>query len=263
MNLTISLAQLHIQLGRTEENLASARKQIISAAEGGSNLILLPELWSTGFDLNNSRRLAQENHALLPEINRLAGQLSIAIGGSLLLEEDGKVYNSFILFSPNVAQPAYYHKIHLFRLMDENRFLSPGSQPVTTDTGWGQAGLAVCYDLRFPELFRWYAAAGASLILLVGEWPLQRINHWQALTRARAIENQCFVLAVNCVGETGGTQFGGRSVAITPWGEALVEGSQSDPQLLQAELDLSLVDQVRQAIPVFEDRRPDIFLKPG
>lgn len=259
MNLTISLAQIHIRLGLPGENLLAARELIAQAAGLGSRLILLPELWTTGYDLPNSRRLAQENRLLLPEIARLANQYSISIGGSLLLEENERVYNSFLLFSPGIDQPFIYHKIHLFRPMEEDRFLAPGNQPGTVDIGWGQAGLAVCYDLRFPELFRRYAVAGASLLFIVAEWPLQRISHWQVLLRARAIENQCFVLAVNCVGETGGTVFGGRSAVVTPWGETQVEGTQTGSHLLSASLDLELINQARKAIPVFDDRRPDIY----
>jgi omega-amidase len=118
--------------------------------------------------------------------------------------------------------------------------------------------MTICYDLRFPELFRRYALAGARLILVPAEWPHPRRAHWQTLLRARAIENQCFVAACNRVGITGNSTFFGASAVIDPWGEALVEGGETE-LILTATIDLSLVDTVRKRIPVFEDRRPELY----
>ena len=259
MNLTISLAQIHILLGRPQENLAQGKSLIEEAARGGSQLILLPELWTTGYDLSNAHNLSQENRALLPEIARLSNECSIAIGGSLMLEQEGKIYNTFLLYSPGNNDPAAYQKIHLFRLMQEDLWLTPGDHLQTVQAAWGQAGLAICYDLRFPEMFRRYSLEGASLLLLSAEWPLRRIAHWQTLLRARSIENQCFVAAVNCVGEIGGETFGGSSAIFSPWGETLVEGNSNQPGLLTATLDMAQVEKIRQTIPVFKDRRVDLY----
>ena len=149
-----------------------------------------------------------------------------------------------------------YRKIHLFRLFDEHLWLGEGESPTALDSPWGVTGLSICYDLRFPELFRHYAVKDqAKLILLCAEWPLARVEHWRALLKARAIENQTYVAATNACGETGGTAFGGHSMVIDPWGQVLIEGGE-DEALLSAEIDLDEVDRVRQAIPVFEDRRP-------
>jgi omega-amidase len=259
MNLTISLAQIHIQLGQPQANLAQASSLIQEAARGGSQLILLPELWSTGYDLSNGHALSAENLELLNEISRLSNDCSITIGGSVMLEKEGKIYNTFLLYSPGVKEPVVYQKIHLFRLMQEDAWLAPGDHLQTVQAEWGQAGLAICYDLRFPEMFRSYALQGAGLLLLSAEWPLRRVMHWQTLLRARSIENQCFVAAVNCVGETGGETFGGSSAILSPWGETLVEGSTDQPGLLTATLDMSQVEKVRQTIPVFKDRREDLY----
>jgi predicted amidohydrolase len=122
-------------------------------------------------------------------------------------------------------------------------------------------GLTICYDLRFPELFRRYALAGAKLIFVPAEWPHPRLMHWQTLLRARAIENQLFVVACNRVGVVGKTHFCGHSAVIDPWGETIVEGDESE-MLLTAEIDLGLVDDVRQRIPIFADRRPEIYAAP-
>jgi len=259
MNLTVSLAQLQVRLGQPQANLAQARPLIEEASRAGSQLILLPELWTTGYDLPHARELARENQALLGELAQLSNERSIAIGGSLLLEHGGSIYNTFVYYSPGNPGPVVYRKVHLFRLMQEDAWLRAGYRLQTVDAAWGRAGLAICYDLRFPEMFRRYALDGARLLLLSAEWPLRRIAHWQTLLRARAIENQCFVAAANAVGETGGETFGGCSAIYSPWGDALVEGSLDQPGFLTAILDLEQVEKVRQAIPVFQDRRPEVY----
>ena len=131
-----------------------------------------------------------------------------------------------------------YRKIHLFRLFDEHKWLGEGEAPTMMDLPWGRAGLSICYDLRFPELFRRYAVEhGAELILICAEWPLVRVEHWRALLIARAIENQCFVAATNSCGDTGGTVFGGHSMIVDPWGAVIAEAGE-DESLVTAEVDL-------------------------
>jgi len=142
--------------------------------------------------------------------------------------------------------------------MDEEKWLAPGEKLELVESDWGLTGLGVCYDLRFPELFRHYALRGARLVLLPAEWPARRAYHWQTLLRARAIENQMFLAGCNRVGESKGEVFGGGSAVIDPWGEAVVEGGSAET-LLTAEIDLDQVDTVRSRIPVFKDRRPEIY----
>jgi predicted amidohydrolase len=151
-----------------------------------------------------------------------------------------------------------YSKVHLYRLMDEDKYLTAGDRPTVIDLPWGAAGLAICYDLRFPELFRKYALAGARMVILPAEWPRPRLAHWRTLLRARAIENQMFVIACNRVGETPGDHFPGHSAIVDPWGKAIVEGAEGE-ELLTAEIDLEEVIRFRELIPVFEDRRPDLY----
>jgi predicted amidohydrolase len=119
-------------------------------------------------------------------------------------------------------------------------------------------GLAICYDLRVPELFRRYALEGAKIVIIPAEWPIARIEHWRALLIARAIENQCYVIAANAAGQTGDTVFGGHSMIVDPWGKIIIEGS-DEPNLLTVDIELDRVDEVREAIPVFEDRRPETY----
>lgn len=257
--LKLSLAQMDVALGQADKNFEQVRQWAAEAAEAGSSLIVFPELWSTGYDLENwPRHASRLGEGMFGQLAELAAEFKISIAGSILEVNNGKCYNTLALYDSDGRQQAVYRKLHLFRLMDEEKWLAPGENSVLVNAEWGRTGLAICYDLRFTELFRKYALGGAKLVLLPAEWPSRRTAHWQTLMRARAIENQMFVVAVNRVGESKGEHFGGKSAVIDPWGEAVVEGDDT-PQLLHAEIDIALVDDVRKRIPVFEDRRPDVY----
>jgi omega-amidase len=258
--VSISLAQMHLVLGQPIENLKCAVAWIEEAAKRGSSLILFPELWSTSYDLSNSSHYIEQNKELLTELSLQAKRNHIWIAGSLIQEQNHHFYNTLYIHSPEGTLSTEYSKIHLFRLMEEDHWLQAGNTLQTAPLPWGAAGLAICYDLRFPELFRQYALSGASSVLLPAEWPLRRIEHWKTLLRARAIEEQMFVIATNCVGLTGDEIFGGCSAVIDPWGETIIEGNSSEPELLTSEIDLDQVEKVRSTIPIFQDRRPDLYV---
>jgi omega-amidase len=257
--LNISLAQMNIALGDVARNFRRMQDWSAEAARRGSHLVVFPELWSTGYALDQAKELASVlNSGMFSQVTTVAQQNKIAVVGSILEKRGVEVANSAAMFTPNGRLMGVYRKIHLFRLFEEEKWLSPGNAPLSMDLPWGETGLAICYDLRFPELFRHYAVNGAKMIILPAEWPLARVEHWRALLIARAIENQCYIVATNAAGETGGTVFGGHSMIVDPWGKIVIEGGE-DPMLLTAEIDLDLVDDVRQRIPVFEDRRPDLY----
>lgn len=260
MKLNISLAQMDVKVGDPEVNFERAANWVEEAAARGSQLVLFPELWSSGYALEDWESLSSElDTGIFARISQLARQHKVAVAGSLLEKRNGKAYNTFALYGPGGERQASYSKVHLFRLMEEDRWLAAGDRLALVEAGWGLTGLAICYDLRFPEMFRRYALDGARLILLPAEWPARRIAHWQTLLRARAIENQVFVAAVNRVGESRGENFGGLSAVLDPWGDPVVEGGNREA-LLTAEIDLEQVDEVRRRIPVFEDRRPDVYI---
>ena len=257
---SISLGQMNVKLGRAADNLATAERLIAEAARRQSQLIILPELWSSGYDLENAAAQADElDQGLFAKLSELAARHRIAIVGSILERRGESVANSAPYYSADGRRLGVYRKIHLFRLFDEDKWLVAGDALTALDLPWGTTALTICYDLRFPELYRRCAVEhGAKLILVCAEWPLIRLAHWRTLLMARAIENQCFVAAVNACGETGGAVFGGHSMVIDPWGEVVVEAGQAE-QLLTVEIDLDEADRVRQMIPVFEDRRPGAY----
>ena len=138
--------------------------------------------------------------------------------------------------------------------------MGAGEHLVMAQTPWGAVGLSICYDLRFPEMFRPYAVAGSYLTLIVAEWPERRVQHWSKLLQARAIENQMFVAGVNKVGESMGVKLGGCSAIVDPWG-IIRQGGGDDEVILRAELDLAEVKTARKRFPALADRKD--WLNPG
>ena len=260
MNLRISLAQMDISQGKPDENLAKARQMTERAAKQSADIVVLPELWSTGYDLENAAAYSTPtDRGIFAEMSSLAGEYDIHVLGSCLsLLGPDRFGNTAAFFGSGGEMLGEYTKIHLFRLMDEHKYLSAGAHMTIVETRWGKAGLAICYDLRFPELFRAYALADARIVFLPAEWPHPRLGHWQTLLRARAIENQIYVIACNRVGVSEDTHFCGHSCIIDPWGEVVAEAGE-DEELLTAEIDMDRVDQARARIPVFADRSPEAY----
>ena len=270
MKLTVSLGQFDVALGEPERNLETVTRLAAEAARRGSDVLVLPELWGTGYDLEHADRHATTlDDGLFARTAALAAQHELYILGSLLSRAEGekagsgrRARNTAVLFGPNGQAQGVYSKIHLFRLMDEDVYLAGGEAPALVEMAWGKVGLAICYDLRFPELFRTYALAGAQIVFLPSEWPHPRLAHWRTLLRARAIENQLYVVACNRVGNSKDTEFFGHSCIIDPWGETVIEGGEQE-MLLTAEVDIARVDAVRRRIPVFQDRRPALYALSG
>ncbi len=261
MELRVAIGQMDIALGDPAANLRTAQELAAQAADGGAELLLLPELWGSGYDLERAQELADElNTGLFAATASLARHHRLAICGSLL-EWDAttqRAYNTATLYDADGNLRGAYRKVHLIGLMDEDRYLGAGDAAPTFEFPWGRGALAICYDLRFPELFRRYALDGAGVVLLPSEWPAQRIAHWRTLLRARAIENQCFVVACNRVGADRANAFGGGSAAIDPRGETLAEAG-TDATLLFATLNLALIGEARAFMPIFRDRRPEVY----
>ncbi len=259
--LTIALAQIHLALGDAARNLATARAKIAEAKSRGADVIVLPELWSTAYDLEHAAAHGSALDAgMFAAIANVARENGIAIVGSLLEWRDGKVYNTATLFDASGRRLGMYRKLHLVPMLDEDKYLAAGGDAEIFDASFGKFALGVCYDLRFPELWRHYALGGARIAFLPAEWPLQRIQHWRTLVPARAIENQIFFVGCNRVGTSKDQTFGGNSMIVSPWGEILAQGDDREA-LLVAQIDLDMVDEVRSRVPVFRDRRSNIYAK--
>ncbi len=257
--VTVTLVQMDIRLGRPEENLRRGQAFVAEAARRGSDLVLFPELWTTGYALEEAPTLAAPlGEGAFAAMASWAREYGVWIAGSLLERWQDGFANTAVLVSPQGSTVGVYRKVHLFGLMEEDRYLKPGQEAQVWEVPWGKTALAICYDLRFPELFRRYALNGVDVVLLPAEWPRPRLHHWRTLVQARAIENQCFLLACNRVGESKGEVFGGHSMVVSPWGEVLLEAGEQEV-LLTVRLNLEDVAAARRRIPVFRDRRPEVY----
>ena len=259
--LTIALAQMAVAAEGGEANFRRATEMVAAAARSGAALVLLPELWGCGYSAAHFPACADALDAgLFARMAALAAAYRIAVGGSHVERRGGRLYNTFALYGPDGRRWGAYRKIHRFLPLGEG-VLAAGDAVGVVETPWGAAGLAVCYDLRFPEVFRVQRETGARLTLLVAAWPASRIAHWDALLRARAVENQVFVAAVNRAGAKGATRFGGHSVVLTPQGEVMAQAGE-DEALVLAEVDLSQADAYREAFPVWAHRCPQAYRLP-
>jgi omega-amidase len=260
--LQVCMIQIHIQMGQPDENYRKVSEQLRQAIRGAvkPDVILLPEMWNTGYALEHIEQLAdQQGERTKKLISDFCREHKVyVIAGSVADRIGGQVRNTTYVFDRTGTVVADYSKIHLFRLMNEEKHLTAGNHIGQFDLEGISAGMMICYDIRFPELTRKLALGGAKVAFISAEWPHPRLHHWRTLLMARAIENQMYIVACNRVGISGDTEFFGHSMIIDPWGEIVAEADEHEA-LVCAELDLAVVDQVRQRIPVFEDRRPQLY----
>ena len=258
--LKVALIQMDIELGKVEVNQSKALNLIHEASRLGAKVIALPELWTTGYDLKNIKALAYKSHdKTLRLLRELAEMLKINIFTGSIAEFDGdNIYNTAYYINSEGHILNKYRKIHLFKLMDEHKYLSSGTELKVFQTESFKAGTMICYDIRFPELARKLSIDGATILFIPAEFPEPRKNHWRILNMARAIENQVYVVAINRVGQDQNSIFFGSSMIIDPWGEIIAEGG-SDEEILIADIDLTLVDKVRHSMPAMKDRKPEYY----
>ena len=253
--MKVASLQLEVVENNKEATIERAKEYVRGLKD--MDLIVLPELWNIGF-MSFDRYVSEAEHRDGPTLNALrplAKELGIYLHtGSFVEEDGGKYYNSSYLLSPEGEILANYRKLHLFGYNSkETEILSRGDQVVVVSTELGKFGLATCYDLRFPELFRAMVEKGAEIFLVCSAWPYPRLEHWIMLNRVRAIENQCFLISANSVGMSKGTQFVGHSMIVDPWGIILGSGG-DDEVIVKAELDLGEVERARKRFPALADR---------
>ncbi|MCG0239925.1 MAG: carbon-nitrogen family hydrolase [Firmicutes bacterium] len=257
--IPVALIQMDLAFGQPEANRRRAEALIREAAARGARWVVLPELWTTAYDLPRLGAIADDgDQPTGPLLSRLARELGIAIFGSVAERRPDGIYNTLRVYGPDGSLAAAYDKIHLVPMLDEPRYLAPGRSPALARVDGVTVGLLICYDLRFPELSRGYALAGAEVLVVPAQWPAVRRHHWRTLAIARAIENQCYLLGCNRAGAGGGTRFDGGSLVVDPWGEVLAEGGPGEA-ILYAEIDPARVAAVRAEVPVFRDRRPEAY----
>jgi len=248
MALRVALIQMTINNKDPDANLKRAAEMLEEAAHLSPDVIVLPELWITGYmeNLHESHIYSNSADELLRAFAASHG--CYIFGGSLPVRENGNIYNECRIYSPE-GLLGFYRKIHLFPLSKEPEVFTPGSSLGIFDLFGTRWGVVICYDIRFPELMREMVKFGIEILVVPAEWPYSRITHWRTLLRARAIENQVFVLACNGVSES---FLGGNSMIIDPWGEIEATLGRGEG-ILNCEIDLKKVKKVREELPVLDD----------
>ena len=257
MKLLAAVAQIQIQFEQISNYKSILAELCKEARQSEASLLMLPELWIHGYHKQTILDgTAYHLNAVTPFISQMAKEYNLAITGSYVEDNSGSRFNTHVLFGSSGEILAKYRKTHLFRPLHEDRYFDHGNEVVVVDTDFGRIGLATCYDLRFPELFRAMTARGAEGFLLCAEWPSSRTMHWQTLSRARAIENQAWMLCGNCTGITGRHEFGGHSSLISP--DGTLQSANIEPGLHLFQLDTESSKQYRSDFPVLDDIRIDL-----
>ena len=259
--MKVSVLQMPVAIGAREENMATLRRMLDAAMKDAPDVVVLPELWDIGFFPRPLENYVDDDGAQAQELfSSLAKKHRVHIvGGSVAVKVGDYIANRCYVFDRDGALVADYDKTHLFSPAKEEKFFRKGDHRAVFSLDGVRCAVAVCYDLRFPELFRRYALEDAALIFLPAAWPTARIEHWATLAQARAIENQVFFVAVNGSGAfANGMPLGGRSAIIDPWGVRLAEADEQE-SILTAELDFSVRDEIKRTIDVFHDRREDLY----
>ncbi|MFR9754833.1 carbon-nitrogen family hydrolase [Streptomyces sp. TR06-5] len=252
-----------VQLRVDSDEPPAARRERAAARvreQADADLVVLPELWPVGaFDYE--RFGAEEESAADGPTARAMGAAARDAGvwlhaGSVVERAPGgELFNTSLVFSPDGALAATYRKIHRFGFdRGEATLMSAGTEPVTVEHPAATLGLATCYDLRFPELFRRLTDAGARAFVVPAGWPEARAEHWTLFARARAVENQAYVLACGTAGTHAGVPQAGRSLVVDPWGEVVAEAADAEEQVVTARIDTALVERVRETFPALKDR---------
>jgi omega-amidase len=256
----ITCLQMDIAFGSPNKNYQNAEKLIDEAMTEKPDIIVLPELWTTGYDLTRLEQIADKDAGNTIRFLRNAAikyQVHF-VGGSVANQGESGVKNTLLIINKKGELVHSYSKLHLFKLMDEHLYLEAGDQEGLFELEGLTFSGVICYDIRFPEWIRTHTAKGAEALFVVAEWPAARLTHWRALLIARAIENQCFVIACNRSGSDPNNEFAGHSMIINPWGEVIAEAGANE-EILSAEIELELVKDIRKQIPIFKDRRPDLY----
>lgn len=259
MSINVAIVQVDCSTSEAVPHRITRTFGLIREAARDAELVLLPELWHIGaFDIEHAAGHAQPiDGPLVTDLGALAKELGIWLHGGSFVEigDDGRLYNTSVVFAPDGRLVASYRKIHLFGFDGgETTILSGGEELVVVDTPLGPTGLATCYDLRFPEFFRALTEGGATAVLLTSGWPLVRIPHWEVLVQARAIEDQLLMIAGNEVGEQGSITLGGRSLVVDARGDVVAKAG-SGEEILRATVEPGSSEVWRSEFPVLRDIR--------
>ncbi len=245
--------QLDIVWEDRSANYETIRGYAQKARDAGAELLILPEMFATGFSFNTSYTAESKEGETASFIRSLAQEYKMTVvGGYVQLQPGGPPHNVALACDKEGNDLGCYSKIHVFSYSGEDKVHGKGYEPVFFDVAGVSTTCFICYDLRFPELFR-KVVDNVHLIVVIASWPAQRQAHWDILLKARAVENQCYIIGVNRVGKGGGLDYTGGSVIIDPLG-SIISNSGGREALIHADVNPSYVNEIRTSFPFLEDR---------
>jgi omega-amidase len=261
--MKVAVAQISCSLGDPQKNLCKVRDFARMAKEVGADLIIFPEMTDTGYSM-----AVIQNHAdhwkqgFVAGLQELAAGLSIAIVSGVSERDQSVIYNSQVVVNAKGDIAAKYRKTHLYAVspVEEQRCFAAGDCLAGFELGGLNFGFSICYDLRFPEMYRKLAVErNVGALLISSAWPFPRVEHWRVLTQARAIENQAYIIASNRVGKDEELWFCGNSAIIDPRGVIIAAASADREELIHAEISKELVLAVRRRMQTLDHRRLDLY----
>jgi predicted amidohydrolase len=252
--LRLAVVQPSLAEGDCAGNWRAAKAALERAGAVEADLVVLPEMWLTGYAYRRLEELERLTPESLGRVGALAKRYGFFAAGSWAeRDDDGRLCNTACILGPDGRVRARYRKVHLFGPFKEDRHFARGREAVVADLEIGRVGIALCYDLRFPELARKMALRGAELLLYPSQWPEERLGHFHTLLAARAIENQVFAAGVNRAGRNAAILFGGGSTVVGPRGDVLAQLG-PDEGFAESELDLDQVAAARGNVTYLADR---------
>ena len=260
--MKIAVAQISCSVGDPGANLLKVRDFSARAKQADADLIVFPEMIDTGYSMPVIQaNAASWTDGFVPELQEIARKLSIAIVSGLSERDGASIYNSQVFVDQQGNIISKYRKTHLFAVapIEEHKCFSPGDAFTSFAFAGLRFGFSICYDLRFPEMYRKLVVEqNANALIVSSAWPFPRVEHFRTLAMARAIENQSYVIAANRVGTDDGVSFCGTSAIIDPGGIIIASASPDREELIQAELSQELVRSIRDRMEIFTHRRQDL-----
>lgn len=259
--IKIQLYQFEVAFGDLEANKSKIKQFFENELNEDTDIVVFPEMWNNGYALEHLNEKADNNLGNTKQfISNLANQFKVnVVAGSVSNKKDDAVYNTLVVFNEHGDLIYDYDKIHLVPMLNEPKYLASGNfLPETFDLCDIKMGGIICYDLRFPEPIRRLAINESKVIFVVAQWPKSRLYHWKQLNIARAIENETYIVACNSCGNDENTEYAGHSLVIAPNGDVISEANNQET-ILSVKIDSNKVNEIRNQIPVFKNRRTDLY----
>ncbi|AZV57078.1 carbon-nitrogen hydrolase family protein [Clostridium sp. AWRP] len=268
----IGLCQMKVLSSSKKSNIEKAKNMIVQATDKGADIVALPEMFNCPYDIKNFRKYAESEYCYGDTLKMLSSisreKRILLIGGSIPeLDSKGNVYNTSFVFNKDGNLIGKHRKIHLFDIDIKNRMtfkeskvLTPGNKITIIDTKWGKIGIAICYDIRFPELIRLMALNGTKIVFIPAAFNMTTgPAHWELLFRSRAVDNQIYIAGISPARDINYSYVAyGHSLVVNPWG-TITDILDEKEGILISELDLDYINEVRESLPIIKNRRKDIY----